>query len=498
LAPIKRAYWIAGVALILGVCFDQFFYEASLGIGFPLYLALVVAGLFFLSARLGKGVDKQVIWLLIPLAFFGTMVFVRSSDLLTFLNVVASVLLLLLIAEASLGRAVRHFSIEEYAGISFVPLKFLQPLRHTSADLILDRKLDEEQRALVSQITSGLLMALPALFVFGLLFSSADLIFRSYITRILDIRIDAEAIWRLVLVVFVGLSFVGAYSYIFRGASPPNALASREKSHSIGYVEIAIFLGSINGLFLVFIVVQFAYLFGGERNIALPGVTYADYARRGFFQLMAVAVLSLLVLWTIDKFIALRDAGRIFKTLGSSLIAQVFVIMISAFMRLLLYERAYGFTTLRLYSHAFIVFLAVVFILFLHKIIQDRGEPEFAFHSFIAVIMSLVGMNLLNPDAFIARRNVERFATSTEMDVDYLASLSDDAVLPETIGLLGLVNEEDRAQFAHSLYVRLQRRIDTPQFSKWPSLNLSRMNAKSILEENRDKLEPYKDVQAER
>src|SRR5256885_2240315 len=104
-SKVNTASVIVAISLVLGLGFDLFFYGKSLGIGFPIYVGLIVEGLLIVSVRVDRTPDNQVLWLLIPLAFFSSMVFVRSSDLLSFLNVVASLLLLLLIAELSLAKA---------------------------------------------------------------------------------------------------------------------------------------------------------------------------------------------------------------------------------------------------------------------------------------------------------------------------------------------------------------------------------------------------------
>lgn len=90
---------ILGVSLFLGFIFDYFFYAKVPGIAFPLYVFLIITGFFALAALFGKKINKEVFFLLIPLFFLSAMVFIRSSFLLTFLNIIASLLLLLLLAE---------------------------------------------------------------------------------------------------------------------------------------------------------------------------------------------------------------------------------------------------------------------------------------------------------------------------------------------------------------------------------------------------------------
>src|SRR6185369_16696657 len=76
-------------------------------------------------------------------------------------------------------------------------------------------------------------------------------------------------------------------------SNPATAAKPRKKIFSIGIIESLIVLGSVDLLFAAFVLIQFAYFFGGQRNISLEGLTYSDYARRGFFELVAVSVLTL-------------------------------------------------------------------------------------------------------------------------------------------------------------------------------------------------------------
>ncbi len=164
--------------------------------------------------------------------------------------------------------------------------------------------------------------------------------------------------------------------------------------------------------------------------------------------------------------------------------------MISAFIRLSLYEDAYGFTTLRLYSHAFIILLAVIFSLLFYKIYQDNRESSFAFRVFISIVLFLAIMNFMNPDAIIARKNIERFEAIGKIDINYLVSLSDDAI-PVVIETLGILDQDIRKDLVHMLYQRAQNR-DASYYSHWPSINLSRIKANNILESKKQEIETYK------
>lgn len=485
---------VTGISLVLGILFDYFFYGKIPGISFPLYIILVIVGLFIIANFLKKQINKEVFILLVLLIFFSTMVFVRSSGLLIFLNVIASLLLLLVITEISFSGKVKSFSIEDYIKIFFLPFKFIHPLFQTLSNLFSLRDATKD-RKVFSQIVKGVLMAIPALFVFLLLFSSADLIFQKYVSYLINIDNALEIFFRFILILIVMIVFIGAYTYSFREKEGRIIAQQNSKNYTIGHIESSILLGSVNFLFFVFILVQFTYLFGGESNIAIQGFSYAEYARRGFFELIAVAVISLFLLLTTEKYVIEKETEHRlgFKILSTTLVILVILIMASAFIRLSLYEEAYGFTALRLYSHAFIILLAVIFCLLIYKIYQDRRENTFVLRVFLSIALFIVVMNFLNPDAFIARRNIERFDANGKLDIYYLSRLSDDAI-SDIIKVLNISNEDLRKSFARELYWRVKN-SDSLYFSQWQSFNISRVRANKILNSKIRELEPYKDYQ---
>lgn len=476
--------------MVLGLSFDYFFYDKLPGISFPFYVILVMAGFFIIAKLLNKPINREVFWLLAALIFFSTMVFVRSSFFLTFLNVIASLLLLLIIAEVSFGKKVKNFFIVDYIKIFFLPFKFFHSLLYLLSQFYLQQGVNKE-RKVIFQIVKGVLMALPVLFVFLLLFSSADIIFQKYISDLINLDNKLEFIFRSIFILLVTLVFMGAYTYIFRERKDQVATQRNCEVQIVGYIESSILLVSVNILFAIFIFFQFTYLFGGESNLSAKGITYAEYAHRGFFELIVVAIISLLLLLSIEKFLIKQktEHGLEFKILSTILVIQVIIIMVSSYTRLSLYENAYGFTTLRLYSHALNILLAAIFCLYLYKIYQNQQDNTFYFYVFISIILFLAFMNFLNPDLFITQRNIDHYNTIGELDIDYLNSLSEDSI-PAMIKGLAVTNDELRKNIALQLYRRAQN-IDFPAFNQWQSFNISRMRADKILHLKMLELELY-------
>ena len=466
--------------MVLCLFFDYLFYDKALGINFPLYVGLILARLFFLIYYTQRSLPRQVVWPTVPLAFFSLMVFFRAGELLTFLNIVASLLLLLLSVEIVFGKNLKDYFLNTYLAVFVLPFKFLKPFFQTVLDVFTSRRIIRNPKV-ASQVIKGVALTVPALIVFLLLFSSADLIFQKHLSGLLDIGLNAETVFRSILVLAVASLFVGAYSYIFRSSAETSSQHQHPRAYTIGRIEASILLGSIGALFAVFIIIQLAYLFGGESALVSQGFTYAEYARRGFFELIVVALISFCLLWVVEKYIV-KDQGEhilLFKLLSGTLIVEVIFIMVSAFMRLSLYESAYGFTALRLYSNVFIIWLAVIFLFLLYKIFRNEHENSFTFRVFISIVGFLLFMNILNPDAFIAQRNIELFVPQNKLDFVHLSQLSDDAV-PVIAKLLDSPEGYLREFAAQDIRLRSERAADS-YFSSWQSVNVGRLRATSIL-----------------
>lgn len=494
---LLKLFLPVGISLGLGLVFDYLFYGKALGISFPIYIALTLIGLFIISYYYKITLSKSTFLLIIPLIFFSLMVAVRASGFLIFLNILACVFILLIISDiATTGKKIKEYLVENYFITLIVPLQFIDTFHKTISEMIrLQDRLKEQRK--ISQIVKGVLMALPLLFIFLLLFSSADLVFYKYLSNLIDIK--PETLFRAVIIVFATAVFIGAFGYVFRAAdNVPLPDRTLTKKYQVGITEASIFLGLVNLLFFLFILVQLRYFFGGQGNITALGFTYAEYARKGFFELSIVAVISFLVLWSTEKYIVKKDIGHMlpFKILSSLLIVQVLVIMLSAFKRLLLYENAFGFTTSRFYSHAFIVWLGVIFILLLYKILINQKENIFSFLAFLSILVFLISFNILNPDAFIARQNIKHLLSSGNLDAYYLSRLSEDAT-PEVVKVFDLsVNDDTKRDLAIELYQKTQY-SDKSLLNHWQSTNIARSRAKKALLPKEKYLEENKDYGTE-
>ena len=253
---------------------------------------------------------------------------------------------------------------------------------------------------------------------------------------------------------------------------------------TLGTIETVMILGIVDLLFLSFVVMQVPYLFGGLDLVQnTPGLGLADYARRGFGELVVVAALVLPML-LLSHWLLRRETRRletIFRVFAGIQIALVFVIMASAVQRLVLLtgESGYGMTIVRFYPMVFMIWLAVVFGWFALTVFRG-ARNNFAWGALWSAIVVLGATNLMNPNRFIASTNVALMHQGREFDAHYISELGADAVGP-TLAAIPTMDAEDQCQAKlelHMIYWELGKYGDIR------SLNLSRRTAFQLLRQN--------------
>ncbi|MCZ4559218.1 DUF4173 domain-containing protein [Rhodococcus sp. IEGM 1401] len=226
------------------------------------------------------------------------------------------------------------------------------------------------------------------------------------------------------------LTAAGALAVCYVALHPPrfDRLAPSPR-RSVQLWEWMIPLGAVVALFVVFVGFQVPTLFGGQGHVATTeGLTNAEYARQGFWQLLAVTVLILFVIAvTVAKAPRNRRGDRIaLRALLGALCLLSLVIVASALHRMSLYEQQYGYTTLRLFVTAVEWWLGSVFVLLLISGARMSGRwlPRAVG---VGAVLTVLTLAALNPDAYIARHNVDRFEQTGRIDTSYVGGLSSDA-----------------------------------------------------------------------
>lgn len=478
-AATRLGLSLLGAGLALGVLADLVLRATPLGVNAFLFALALVAAAVWLVRREAVELEGGRAWLALPVLVFSALLVWRDSPWLVALNVFA---VAVAVALATFGRAGFRLAAAGLADYARAGTNAFGGLVKGTGSLVLgeiqwneiSRGSGTRQAAAVGR---GLAIAVPLLFVFGGLFVAADAVFKGFVTGLAPSDLGEPATHLLAVAVGAWAS-AGLLRELAVPADGPFEASSRAPRLRLGGIEVGIALALLDLLFLAFVLVQLRYLFGGEALVeARTQLTYAEYARAGFFELVAVALLVLPVILVADHVLR-RDHPRherLFRVLAAALVALLLVVMASALERMRLYQNAYGLTELRVYATGFMLWLAVVFAWTCATVLRGRRR-RFAVGALVSGFAAILAINVLNPDALIARVNIERANRGADVDTSYLARLSDDAV-PAIVARLPELPRAEGEQLA-ALLLERERSDD------WRTWNWSRARA----DDRRDEL----------
>ncbi|MGI8329345.1 DUF4153 domain-containing protein [Actinomadura scrupuli] len=329
--------------------------------------------------------------------------------------------------------------------------------------------LGRSRRRPIEPVVGAVAVAAVLLAVFGGLFATADAAFSRAVTGLLP---DLAAGPLLLRILVFGCTAAVVLTGAFLAVAPPRFVRPPAASH-FGRTPWVIPVAALDLLFLGFAAVQADVLLASDKDRLLrsTGLSYAEYARQGFWQLLIVTGLVLVVVAVAVRYAPLESRAdrATVRTLLGLLCALTLVVVAVALRRLYLYEETYGWTRLRLWVHAFELWMGLVVVLIAVAGIRLRAAwlPR-------AVAMSgaagLLALSLLNPDGFIAARNVDHFRHTGSADLSYLSGLSADAV-----PALDRLPEPQRSCTLRALAGALRHG------DSWSGLNLSRTRARAVL-----------------
>ncbi len=387
---------------------------------------------------------------------FAMFLSLRSSPWLISLDVIVSVLLIISAASYSKGGTIwSPMSVLLRRNIRAVGsvLTGLPLVTDTLASVLPTTvNINDERRRWIRSVIRGCLVAGPLLFIMGMLFAAADPVFASFLTvpKVSDVFLKN----RLADVLIVGAASLCAFG-VFRTTKTDRA--DPVLTRSFGAHELITVMSGFVALYAAFAATQILAAVGGEQYVLTrTGGSYKEYARSGFFQLLAASAITLIVLFAARGSLQ-RCVGRTRTILGSlSIILCTLSIVVvgSSVHRIRLYSGEYGQTMLRLYSTTFAIWLGVVFAL-LGVGSLLRAKTEWVGPVSIALaVTGLLGMNVFNPEAYVARHNLERAQHTGDVYTPYLSRLSADAV-PALFAGIARLSEPLRSETKHAVCLDL-------------------------------------------
>lgn len=473
-----------GLCLLAGLIFDLFFRNYLPGVSIPLYAILilgVMAWSFRERVRFGANFES-----FLPIAILllsATFLFFTNTVLQSINQILLPILFLLLMVLWAKGTSHAWSDLrvanDLFSTLKQTPASSVKPV----VALVKTAPMNPEIRDRTFKIAMGLLFSLPLLLLILLLLNSADQLFSNYIKQFFElISFDLPEIISHAL--FILIPALGLSGLLWALRTRPALEPSGDEIVATATWDALIFstvLVSVNLLYLLFCWIQFSYLFAGAQGTLPSGFSYAEYARRGFLELSLVTLLNIGIVSCGVYCVEQRNAtaNKFARLMLSLLVLQSLVILASSFTRLSLYESFYGYTYARLFARTMIVIMGIILALLFAR--TWRHNFPFWKSTLLALLISYIGLNYFNVDRFIAVKNVERYHKTSNLDFQYLSSLSHEAV-PVMIELAAGKNPELAQFFNREL---LQRKSNLEEHQAFPEFNLSRHNALKMLSSRR-------------
>jgi len=509
----RKKYWLLLFGLIIGVSFDIFFYNKTLGISYIIFIVLVLV--VFLASFWGclKKLNNQAWFFVIPILLLSSTFFIFSNQVFKILNYLIVPILVIMLSSLVANINKSDWSdirfIGDIAKRIFVPFRFIhRPF------LTLSRMTDNSSKGsknrILPKVVIGILISIPLLAIILWLLSSADIVFKNIFINIPLLKIFKHFLIIISISVYAicflwtllkafdewkkstngAVSTSSTPSTNSKASTNSNANTDGISSTKIQWklfldpVVLLTILILVNAIYAVFSIIQFRYLFGGS-SFALPSsFTYAEYARRGFAELVIVTIINFGILIFGITFVK-KDSKRIFTAIRAFLTLLViftFILLISAFYRMLVYEQAYGFTYLRIFVQAFMIMLFFLFVINIIYIWYQK-LPIIKTYFIISLAIYII-MNFANVDKIIANNNINRYFETGQIDMVYLKGLSYDAVPEMEEFFISVKDSQDSKdkQIANEIpdYF-MGRQLDLKNQKSWQSYNISRNKAENII-----------------
>jgi two-component system, OmpR family, sensor histidine kinase BaeS len=470
----KDSAWVVGGLWVLGIAAawvgTAIIYEAGVGINWAIWVSVLAGGLAWSATRNGRRLDRVALWAIGLAVLVGWGSAITDNSLFQGLIVVTCAALLATATRIAAGVAGNRIGAAQILGAPVL----------TSVFSIFEagRRALDGVAALSGgrnpSIVRGVAIAVPIALVFALTLAGADPVLAHWRSVVLYWVQHITFGPTLVAFVFLGVMALGTFGLALRGSSWGSERLAFEgpPSWSIGEAERSIIIAGVATVFGVFLALQPTYLFRNVDALRVSGMSYTEYAHQGFGELTVAATLCVLLILALDRHTR-RDANPGRATWLARwgywgplvLVAEVLVVLASAWHRLSVYEASYGFTTLRVYVQACIAGEGIALVLLASELSGLAGDFDgrrVARRVVLAGAFFLAAFSFGNPEQWVANRNFERYRATGKIDVPYLSELSLNGAPAVVASLADL--SPGCAQFIRSRYRGL---YSAPQSEGW-------------------------------
>lgn len=419
---VKEHFGTIGLATLVFAVFYTFcLYQNLVGITFPLFVGGVYFYFVFCIKKLEISLKKDAWFYMGSSLLLGISTFCTDSLPIQIFNFMGIVLLICSFMVHQVYDD-RKWDFSKYLGtVTYTAMAsvahIFQPFMHLN---YFFKTRSKKENSKGRYVVYGLMIAVPLLMIVIGLLTQADIVFNNIFVKIFEMLelIDEDVFGVIFLTIF---AFFAAYSFLCSVISKDLSEEVKEKRTAEPIVAIT-FTSILTAVYLIFCAVQIFYLFIG--GLQLPkGYSYAEYARSGYFQLLFVCLLNLvMVLICLHYF----QDNKVLKVILTVICGCTFIMIISSAYRMFLYVSVYQLT----FTRVLVLWSLLVLAILLTGIVIYIFKNDFSLFRFcmIAVSVSYMGLSVSHQDYWIAKYNVTAAMDHiTKADRNYLYQLSADA-----------------------------------------------------------------------
>lgn len=472
-------------AIIFSVWLITLFFGKSIGLSMVLFAVPFTGFILYYLEKQNKIVNKKAKIFLIPITLLSFTYCIFNNTFFNILNawVIPILVAIMIIDLFKNNLRINADFVGELLSVFFVPLSFIgeaiEMLRQNFENKT-NKTIDSKKSKTVKKVIKSLLIILPLVLFILILLATADNTFGSIFKNIFvdliklvqNIKISTIFV-KCVLIILAFIYFLGLFYYIFFKYEN-NEQTFKTETKSKDNFTIKLLLGILNVIYLVFCIIQIKSLFIGNESIK-----YSAYARQGFFQLMIVSLINLVTILIAKRSENKEEKNKYMNIMSVVMCLFTFILLVSSAVRMYYYENAYGYTFLRLMVYCILFTEACMLAPTILWILDKKINLTKTYISII--ICAYVGMNFMNFDSLIAKRNVDRYIKTGKIDITYLEFATGTDAVQQLTRILKVENDEmyvkdETENYLNNMYNRLiQEDMDIRNF------NISKLRAKEII-----------------
>lgn len=413
--------------------------------------------------------NRKKLFIFIPVIMFALNSFLSANTIWKVPNLIVSVFLF--------GGLLTDFSIKEDS-LKFIPQVFSRltdSIEHFAVPFKWILELNNGNAPVIKRVAVAILFAVPCAFILIVVLSNADMVF-SLKTKALIGAVKNFFSVNVVLKIIFGVIF-GLFSFgiLFSGYSKKELKISELNTKKGDLIIINILLSVVLFVYTMFVLIQFKYLFAGA---TLPeGLTYTQYARKGFFELLFLTGVNVLAILVVIKSTKSYEGKWLMltKSLCYYLLVVTIVLLVSSFYRMMLYSWSDGLTRLRFFVFGFLIFEAIGLIVTFVYI----NKPSFNIAlCYIIIALSYYSvLNIVPTDKIVAKNQLEKYLNGSREDIDYVFSLSLDA----QDEIKYLIDNENNEEIKYLKENFIAENLPHDCMDNWRKFNVSTYRASKLL-----------------